>query len=110
MVGRTLLLFQGVADTFVLGPGVSQALGPVARVTGSPESPIDRPAGAVALVVAANVVAKQVVGKQNVAASPTDLGRLGQVDLGIARGGAERLGPSFGEEGGVSQVGARPDL
>jgi hypothetical protein len=61
------------------------------------------------VVVAADVVAEQVVGEQHVSSPAVDLGGLGQVDVGVATSGGERVGTVLGEEGGVGEVGAGPD-
>lgn len=48
-------------------------------------------AGAVAVVVAADVVAEQVMGEQHTSSPAVDLGGLGKVDVGIATSGGERV-------------------
>lgn len=52
------------ADVVVLAPGIDEAIGPVIGVTRDSQLSVQRSPGALALVVAADVVAKEVVGEQ----------------------------------------------
>src|ERR1022692_4491925 len=97
-------------DVVVLVPGISEAIGPAIGVAGDPQSPVQRPPGALALVVAADIVAKEVVGEQHIAAPAADLHGLGQFDVRMPARGGEGPGAADGEEGSVEVVGcpARP--
>lgn len=71
--------------------------------------PADPPAGYGPTLVAADVVAEQVVGEEDVTASAMNLGGLRQFDVGVAAGLSERLGSAGSEERGVGKMRAGPD-
>lgn len=97
------------SDGRVLVPGVTEAGGPTIGVARGSQPPVDGPAGAVGVVVAADVVAEQVVGEQYVSSPAVDLGGPGQLNVGITARGGERVRAALGEEDGVREVGTGPD-
>jgi hypothetical protein len=76
---------------------------------GGTKTPVEGSPGAALRVVAADVVAEQVVREEDVTAPPVNLGGLGEVDVGVATGLSERLGPAWSEERGLGEVCAGPD-
>src|SRR5579859_1437050 len=75
-------------DRLVVEPGVLQELTPMRRVVNVADPKVQRTPRLLGFVVAADVVAEQIVGEQQVSGASLDLLGLGQVDRRI---GTEHL-------------------
>ena len=102
-------MFEQTSDALVFEPRIGEAFLPSCDVLGGAKTPVDGPPGAIRLVVAADVVAEQVVSEEHVTAPAMNLGGLGQFDVGVAAGLSERLGPAGSKKRGVGEVRAGPD-
>jgi hypothetical protein len=97
------------SDARVFQPRIGQGVGPSHRVPGRTQTPVDGSAGAVSLIVAADVVTEQVVGKKDIATPAMDLRGFGELYIGIAAGGCECTCSVGGKEVAVAHVCAGPD-